>query len=105
MKKTFFILIISLISLNLFAEGKITYNKNIKNPKNFVIDNIENSYKNIYDNYEYLNSMGINDFSLFNCFKEIEYQEGTLLIMWKYEKEYVSSPKYDKPVILLLSVS
>ena len=74
MKKTFFILIISLISLNLFAEGKITYNKNIKNPKNFVIDNIENSYKNIYDNYEYLNSMGINDFSLFNCFKEIEYQ-------------------------------
>ena len=27
MKKTFFILIISLISLNLFAEGKITYNK------------------------------------------------------------------------------
>ena len=41
MKKTFFLLIISLISLNLFAEGKITYNKNIKNPKNFVIDNLD----------------------------------------------------------------
>lgn len=91
MKKTFFLLIISLISLNLFAEGKITYNKNIKNPKNFVIDNLDNSYKNIYENLEYLSSMGINDFSLFNCFKEIEYPEGTLLIMWKYEKEYVSS--------------
>jgi len=91
MKKTFFLLIISLISLNLFAEGKITYNKNIKNPKNFVIDNLDNSYKNIYENLEYLRSMGINDFSLFNCFKEIEYPEGTLLIMWKYEKEYVSS--------------
>ena len=37
MKKTFFLLIISLISLNLFAEGKITYNKNIKNPKTLLL--------------------------------------------------------------------
>ena len=41
MKKTFFLLLISLISLNLFAEGKITYNKNIKNPKNFVMSTME----------------------------------------------------------------
>lgn len=91
MKKTFFIIIITIISLNIFAEGNVTYNKNIKNPKNFVIDNLNSSYKKSFENIDYLNSVDVYDYYFFNCFTEIEYPEGTLLIMWKYEKEYVSS--------------
>ena len=75
----------------LFSNSNIYYNKNLKNAKNFNIDIMNVEVKLTQENYEYLNNLGIIESSLFNYFTEIDFEEGTLLIFWKYQQEYVSN--------------
>ncbi len=73
-----------------FAASNIYYNKTIKNSKNITID-IENvEVKSTYENLDYLKNLGIIEDSLFHYFTEISFDEGSLIIFWKYQQEYIT---------------
>lgn len=75
----------------LFSNSNTYYNKNLKNAKNFNIDIMNVEVKLTEENYEYLKNLGIIESFLFNYFTEIDFEEGTLLIFWKYQQEYISN--------------
>lgn len=92
MKKLFLGLIILFSFYDVFAASNIYFNKKIKNAKNFEIniDIKDEAIKSTFDNYEYLRNQGIIEASLFNYYAEISFDEGTLIVFWKYQQEYIS---------------
>ena len=74
------------------AETKIYYNKNIKNSKQFSADIIIANPKSVYNDLNILEAQGISmsDISLFNYYQEVTFENGTLIIAWKFNTEYVS---------------
>lgn len=79
-----------LIMVNLlFAAPSVLYNKNVKNAKNFDIDIMDVVFKPVKDNYENFLGLGIVGVG-YNYYTEISFDEGTLLILRKYQREYVN---------------
>lgn len=93
MRRCFLITIIICIQLQIVnAESKIYYNKNIKNPKQFSADVIITNSKSIYDDLDILKLQGISisDIAIFNYYQEVAFENGTLILAWKFNTEYVS---------------
>ena len=92
-KKILFSLLVLFVFHNLFSAENTIYNKNIKNPKALIVEE-EIETKKSKDNAKYLESVGIYDYEIFHYFTEINYETGSLIILWKYNQEYVSEDFY-----------